>query len=316
MLNIMNAILFPGQGSQIVGMGSEFYNKFEIVKKIFKEADEKLNFKISKIILEGPEEKLKLTQNTQPAILTVSYAIFSVLKKEFNFDFKFTKFFAGHSLGEYSALVCAESLKFSDALFLLFERGKAMQEAVPVGQGSMIAVLGLKINEINDLIKEVKTDGVCEIANDNADGQMIISGDNKSINSLEILLKENKKKFIPLNVSAPFHCSLMKPAAVKMKEKINSVNFKKPLFDIICNVTSQPENNAENIKKLLIEQICSTVRWRESVINMSKEKITNFIEIGPGKVLSGMIKRTVKNTNCFSINSIDDMKKITNEFKK
>ena len=316
MLNIMNAILFPGQGSQIVGMGSEFYNKFEIVKKIFKEADEKLNFKISKIILEGPEEKLKLTQNTQPAILTVSYAIFSVLKKEFNFDFKFTKFFAGHSLGEYSALVCAESLKFSDALFLLFERGKAMQEAVPVGQGSMIAVLGLKIDEINDLIKEVKTDGVCEIANDNADGQMIISGDNKSINSLQILLKENKKKFIPLNVSAPFHCSLMKPAAVKMKEKINSVDFKKPLFDIICNVTSQPENNAENIKKLLIEQICSTVRWRESVINMSKEKITNFIEIGPGKVLSGMIKRTVKNTNCFSINSIDDMKKITNEFKK
>ena len=312
----MNAILFPGQGSQIVGMGSEFYNKFEIVKKIFKEADEKLNFKISKIILEGPEEKLKLTQNTQPAILTVSYAIFSVLKKEFNFDFKFTKFFAGHSLGEYSALVCAESLKFSDALFLLFERGKAMQEAVPVGQGSMIAVLGLKINEINDLIKEVKTDGVCEIANDNADGQMIISGDNKSINLLQILLKENKKKFIPLNVSAPFHCSLMKPAAVKMKEKINSVNFKKPLFDIICNVTSQPENNAENIKKLLIEQICSTVRWRESVINMSKEKITNFIEIGPGKVLSGMIKRTVKNTNCFSINSIDDMKKITNEFEK
>ena len=312
----MNAILFPGQGSQIVGMGSEFYNKFEIVKKIFKEADEKLNFKISKIILEGPEEKLKLTQNTQPAILTVSYAIFSVLKKEFNFDFKSTKFFAGHSLGEYSALVCAESLKFSDALFLLFERGKAMQEAVPVGQGSMIAVLGLKIDEINDLIKEVKTDGVCEIANDNADGQMIISGDNKSINSLQILLKENKKKFIPLNVSAPFHCSLMKPAAVKMKEKINSVNFKKPLFDIICNVTSQPENNAENIKKLLIEQICSTVRWRESVINMSKEKITNFIEIGPGKVLSGMIKRTVKNTNCFSINSIDDMKKITNEFKK
>ena len=312
----MNAILFPGQGSQIVGMGSEFYNKFEIVKKIFKEADEKLNFKISKIILEGPEEKLKLTQNTQPAILTVSYAIFSVLKKEFNFDFKSTKFFAGHSLGEYSALVCAESLKFSDALFLLFERGKAMQEAVPVGQGSMIAVLGLKINEINDLIKKVKTDGVCEIANDNADGQMIISGDNKSINSLQIILKENKKKFIPLNVSAPFHCSLMKPAAVKMKEKINSVNFKKPLFDIICNVTSQPENNAENIKKLLIEQICSTVRWRESVINMSKEKIMNFIEIGPGKVLSGMIKRTVKNTNCFSINSIDDMKKITNEFKK
>ena len=191
-----------------------------------------------------------------------------------------------------------------------------MQEAVPVGNGSMIGVLGTKINEINDLIKKVKTGGVCEIANDNAEGQTIISGDNKSINLLQVFLKENKKKFIPLNVSAPFHCSLMKPAATKMKEKIDSVNFKKPLFDIICNVTSESENDPENIKKLLIEQICSTVRWRESVINMSKEKITNFIEIGPGKVLSGMIKRTVKNINCFSINSIDDMKKITDELKK
>jgi len=312
----MNAILFPGQGSQIVGMGSEFYNNFEIVKKIFKEADDKLNYKISKIILEGPEDKLKLTQNTQPAILTVSYAIFSVLKKEYNFDFKSTRFFAGHSLGEYSALVCSESLEFNDALFLLFERGRSMQEAVPVGKGSMIAVLGLKIDELNNLIKEAKIKGVCEIANDNAEGQTIISGDIESVNLLQTVLKENKKKFIPLNVSAPFHCSLMNPAAIKMKDKINSVNFKKPIFDIVCNVTSKSEKNPENLKKLLIEQICSTVRWRESIINMSKEKVTDFIEIGPGKVLSGMVKRTVKNINCFSINSIDDMKKINNEFKK
>ena len=312
----MKAILFPGQGSQIVGMGSEFYNNFEIVKKIFKEADDKLNYKISKIILEGPEDKLKLTQNTQPAILTVSYAIFSVLKKEYNFDFKSTKFFAGHSLGEYSALVCADSLEFNDALFLLFERGKLMQEAVPVGKGSMIAVLGSQIDELNNLIKEVKTKGVCEIANDNAEGQTIISGDVESINSLKDILKENKKKFIPLNVSAPFHCSLMSPAATKMKDKINSINFKKPTFDVVCNVTSKPENNPEDIKKLLVEQICSTVRWRESIINMSKENINNFIEIGPGKVLSGMVKRTVKNINCFSINSIDDMKKTIDESKK
>jgi len=312
----MKAILFPGQGSQIVGMGSEFYNNFEIVKKIFKEADDKLNYKISKIILEGPEDKLKLTQNTQPAILTVSYAIFSVLKKEYNFDFKSTRFFAGHSLGEYSALVCSESLEFNDALFLLFERGRSMQEAVPVGKGSMIAVLGLKIDELNNLIKEAKIKGVCEIANDNAEGQTIISGDIESVNLLQTVLKENKKKFIPLNVSAPFHCSLMNPAAIKMKDKINSVNFKKPIFDIVCNVTSKSEKNPENLKKLLIEQICSTVRWRESIINMSKEKVTDFIEIGPGKVLSGMVKRTVKNINCFSINSIDDMKKINNEFKK
>ena len=312
----MNAILFPGQGSQIVGMGSEFYNNFDLVKKIFNEADDKLNYKISNIILEGPEEQLKLTQNTQPAILTVSYAIFSVLKSEFNFDFKNTRFFAGHSLGEYSALVCTESLKFVDALYLLFERGKSMQEAVPLGKGKMIAVLGSKIEEINNFINEMKKKDICEIANDNAEGQTIVSGDVESIIYLEKILKDNKKKFIPLNVSAPFHCSLMKSAEIKMKEKIDSVNFRKPIFDIVCNVTSKPENNPENLKKLLVDQICSTVRWRESVINMSNQKVTNFIEIGPGKVLSGMVKRTVKNINCFSINSIDDMKKTTDEFKK
>ena len=312
----MNAILFPGQGTQTVGMGSEFYKNFQIVKKIFEEADDRLKFKISKIILEGPENKLKLTKNTQPAILTLSYAIFTILKKEFNFNFKSTKFFAGHSLGEYSALVCADSLDFKDALFLLFERGKSMQEAVPVGKGSMIAILGSKIEELKNLISEIKIEGVCEIANDNAEGQTIISGDIESINKLQNTLVENKKKYIPLNVSAPFHCSLMNPAANKMKDKINSVHFKKPIFDIVCNVTSKPENNPEDIKKLLVEQIYSTVRWRESIINMNKENIANFIEIGPGKVLSGMVKRTVKNINCFSINSIDDMKKTIDEFKK
>ena len=306
----MNAILFPGQGSQIVGMGSEFYNKFSIVKKIFNQADEKLKFKISKIILEGPEEELKLTKNTQPAILTVSYAIFSVLKKEFKYNFENTKFFAGHSLGEYSALVCAESLKFEDALYLLYERGKAMQEAVPVNEGTMIAVLGSKIEDLKKLIIEAKITGVCEIANDNADGQTILSGDVNSINSLKNILKDYKKKFIPLNVSAPFHCSLMKPAALSMQNKIESVIFKKPIFDIVCNVTSNPENDPEKIKKLLIEQICSTVRWRESILHMSKEKISNFLEIGPGKVLTGMVKRTIKDTKCFSINSIDDIKKV------
>ena len=306
----MNAIVFPGQGSQVVGMGAEFYNNFEIVKKIFNDADERLNYKISKIILEGPEDKLKLTLNTQPAILIVSFAIFSVLKKEFNFDFSSTKFFAGHSLGEYSALVCSDSLDFKDALFLLYERGKSMQEAVPVGQGGMIAVLGSKLDKIKKLIENSNLKGVCEIANDNAEGQTIISGDIDSINLFQKVLKDNSLRSIPLNVSAPFHCSLMNSAALKMKDKINSVNFKKPTIDIICNVTAKPENNPENIKKLLIDQICSTVRWRESIINMSLANVSNFIEIGPGKVLSGMVKRTLKNINCFSINSIDDMKKL------
>ncbi len=312
----MNAILFPGQGSQVVGMGAEFFNNFDIVKKIFQEADDKLNFKISNIILNGPENDLKLTQNTQPAILVVSYSIFSVLKKEFNFDFKSTKYFAGHSLGEYSALVCSESLSFTDALHLLFERGKSMQEAVPLGKGSMIAVLGSEINEIKDSIKKIETKGVCEIANDNAVGQIIVSGDVDSINNLQSSLKQNKKKCIPLNVSAPFHCSLMEPAAKVMKNKISSVKFTKPIYDIVSNVTSKPENNPENIKNLLVEQICSTVKWRESIINMFNSKVTTFIEIGPGKVLSNMVKRTVKDINCFSINSINDMKNTINEFKK
>ena len=311
----MNALVFPGQGSQTVGMGIEFYNNFEIVKKIFSQADDKLKFKISKLILEGPEDKLQLTENTQPAIMTVSFAIFSVMKKEFNFDLSSCNYFAGHSLGEYSALVCSNSLNFEDALYLLKERGKLMQEAVPVGQGKMIAVLGTKIEELKILLKNYNN-GICEIANDNADGQIIISGDKESIDNFQKLLKEKKIKSIPLKVSAPFHCSLMRPAAEKMQEKIYKTKFINPEFKIINNVTAAPEIEFEKIKKLLVEQIFSSVRWRESIINMSKLGIENFIEIGPGKVLTGMIKRTAKNVNCFSINSITDIKNLINELKK
>jgi len=310
----MNALLFPGQGSQIVGMGSEFYSNFQLVKNIFKSADEKLNFPLSKLILEGPEEELQLTKNTQPSILTVSYSIFKVMKEEFNYDFNKAKFFAGHSLGEYSALVCSESLNFEDALFLLHERGKAMQESVPIGEGSMIAVIGMKIKDIKDILKSNDQEkGVCEIANDNADGQVILSGHKEKIENMQAYLKEKKIKSIPLKVSAPFHCSLMSSAAKKMEEKIDKTFFKKPLFKIVNNVNAMPENDPEKIKKLLIEQISSTVRWRESIIKMSAEGVENFIEIGPGKALTGMVKRTQKNVNCFSINSIDDIKKLKDE---
>ena len=313
----MNALLFPGQGSQIVGMGSEFYENFDVVKTIFKEADEKLNYSISKIILEGPENELQLTQNTQPAILTVSYSIFKVLKDEFGFEFKNFNYFAGHSLGEYSALVCAESLSFNDAVYLLNERGKAMQEAVPVGKGSMLAVLGLKTEELINMIQNINfKEGICEIANDNANGQIIISGDKESVQLFQNLLKEKKIKSIPLKVSAPFHCSLMKPAAEIMKSKINKVKFDDPIFEIINNVTAKVEKNSDIIKDLLINQIYSTVRWRESLINMEVAGVKNFIEVSPGKALIGMVKRTIKNSNCFSINSIADIKNIENEFKK
>ena len=190
----MSALLFPGQGSQVVGMGYDFYNSFDLVKKIFKQADEKLNYPISKIILEGPEDQLQLTKNTQPAILTVSYSIFKVLKEEFEFDLSSFKYFAGHSLGEYSALVCAESLNINDALYLLHERGKAMQESVPVGMGSMIAILGMEINEISDLLNNINNNkGICEIANDNANGQVIISGSKDNIDALQKVLKDRKK---------------------------------------------------------------------------------------------------------------------------
>ena len=314
----MNTLLFPGQGSQLVGMGSEFFKEFNIVKKIFHSADDKLNYPLSKIILDGPENELQLTKNTQPAILTVSYSIYKVLKEEFNFDFENFKYFSGHSLGEYSALVCCNSLTFYDALFLLHERGKAMQDSVPIGKGGMIAVLGIETDQILNLINLVnkEKDGVCEIANDNAYGQVIVSGDKEKIVFFQNFLKEKKVKSIPLKVSAPFHCSLMKSAAEKMKEKINEINFREPDFDIISNVTAKAENNPSTIKRLLIDQIYSTVRWRESLIEMSKRGVNNFIEIGPGKVLTGMVKRTLKDVNSFSINSIADIKNLKNEFKK
>ena len=223
---------------------------------------------------------------------------------------------AGHSLGEYSALVCANSLN-SMMHCLLHERGKAMQEAVPIGKGSMIAVLGTETDELISLLKFANNEkGTCEIANDNAIGQIIVSGNKENIDLLQKTLKEKKIKSIPLKVSAPFHCSLMKPAAKVMEEKINKTDFNNPLLNIVNNVTANPEINSDKIKKLLIEQIFSTVKWRESIIYMSKSGVKNFVEIGPGKALTGMVKRTIKEANCFSINSITDIKNYTNEFKR
>jgi len=308
----MKALVFPGQGSQSVGMGSELYKNFDLVKKIFKEADERLNYSISKIILHGPESELKLTKNTQPAILTISYSIFKLMTEEFNVEIKKDlKYFAGHSLGEYSALVASGSLNFSDALILLHERGKSMQEAVPEGKGSMLAVMGLKLSELNKYISEVKKEkGVCEVANDNSYSQIILSGDKSAIEEMSTILKKNKKKSIFLPVSAPFHCSLMRPAADKMEKKINETNFKDSSVELVNNVTAKPTIKSNEIKKLLIEQIFSKVRWRESIEFMIKNDVKEFIEIGPGKVLSGLVKRISDKVLSKSINTVEEIKNL------
>ncbi len=306
----MKTLMFPGQGSQSVGMGADLYKNFELVKKIFKQADEKLNFPISKVILEGPDNELKLTKNTQPAIMLVSYSIYKLIVDEFGIPTKDIKYYCGHSLGEYSALVSIGSLKFEDAIYLLHERGKSMQEAVPEGKGAMLAVLGLKMDEIEDYIKQVKNIGVCEIANDNSENQIILSGEKKTIDEISNIFKNKKIKSIILPVSAPFHCSLMKSAAEKMKDKILKTNFQNPEKELISNVTAKPVSDSSTIKKLLIDQICSRVRWRESLLYMVENGTKEFIEIGPGKVLSGLAKRISRNIKVKSINTIEDIKSL------
>ena len=306
----MKTLMFPGQGSQSVGMGSDLFKNFELVKKIFKEADEKLKYPISKIILDGPDDQLKLTKNTQPAIMLISYSIYKLITEEFGIQIKDIKYFCGHSLGEYSALVSIGSLNFQDALYLLHERGKSMQEAVPEGKGAMLAVLGLKMEEVSEYIKQIKGKGVCEIANDNSDSQIILSGEKYAIEEINKILRLSKKKSIFLPVSAPFHSSLMKSAAEKMREKILNTNFKKPSKELISNVTAEPVVDIDKIKDLLIQQIYSKVRWRESLLFMVKSGIKEFIEVGPGKVLSGLTKRISGNFNVKSINTVEDIKSL------
>ncbi len=307
----MKALLFPGQGSQKTGMAKEFFDNFSLVKDIFSRADKALNFKISDIILSGTDEDLKKTEITQPAILTTSFSIFSTLKKEFNFDFTNINFYAGHSLGEYSALLAADSLSFEDAIKLVHKRGKLMQEAVPIGKGAMLAAMGIDISELNSVIKSIKKDkGVCEIANDNSIGQIIVSGTKESITELNNMLKEKKKRSIFLPVSAPFHCQLMKPAAEEMKKFLVNFDIKKPSLKIISNVNAKPYDNNEIIKDLLYKQIFSQVKWRETLEYMINQGTKEFIEIGPGKVLSGLVKRTSDKVKISNINTIVDIKNL------
>ena len=306
----MFSVIFPGQGSQSVGMGKEFYEKYDLVKVLFKEADEALNTHLSKIILEGPKEELDLTANTQPAIFLISYSIFQVIKKEFNIDLNKAKFFAGHSLGEYSAIACAGYLDFQDTIKILKIRGNAMQNSVPKGEGGMTAVLGTTIEVVENLLAKNQNNFKVEIANDNSEGQIVLSGKIQDLEKLSILLKEKKIKNIRLPVSAPFHCSLMSVATEIMREELSKLNFKKGNNPLISNITADEIFNADELKDLLIKQIENRVRWREGTINMINKGVKKFIEIGPGKVLSGLVKRTNKEVEVSSINSENEIKNI------
>ena len=306
----MFSVIFPGQGSQIVGMGKELSDNFDLVKNLFKEADEVLGIPLSRIILDGPKEELDLTINTQPAIFLISYSIFQVVKKEFGIDLNKAKYFAGHSLGEYSALSCAGYLDFQDTIKTLRVRGDAMQNSVPKGEGGMVAVLGSTVEAIEKILKDNHEKFTAQIANDNSDGQIVLSGRTFDLENLILTLKENSIKNIKLPVSAPFHCSLMNKATKIMTEELSKLNFKNSKNKLISNVTAKEVTNNEELKDLLIKQIENRVRWRESVINMIKDDIKHFIEIGPGKVLSGLVKRINREVKIDTINNQQDIENL------
>ena len=306
----MFSVIFPGQGSQIVGMGKEFFDNHEIVKKLFQEADEALNYNISKIILEGSKENLNLTANTQPAIFLTSYSIFKVVKEEFNINLHDAKYFAGHSLGEYSALSCAGYLDFKRTIKILRVRGEAMQNSVPDGEGGMLAVLGRKIDDIEKILKDNEKNFKAQVANDNSDGQIVLSGRNTDLELISAFLKNAKIKNIKLPVSAPFHCDLMKKATDIMRLELDKIEFKESRNKLISNVTADEIQDVKELKDLLVSQIEKKVRWRESIINMINHGVEHFIEIGPGKVLTGLIKRIDQNVKISSINSQSDIESL------
>ena len=303
----MFSVIFPGQGSQLVGMGKDFYNNYSLVKDLFKEADDTFEFSLSSLILNGPKEDLDLTENTQPAIFLISYSIFKLINEEFKINLNKASFFAGHSLGEYSALASAGVLSFSDTLNILKIRGKAMQNSVPKGEGGMVAVLGSEIETIENLINENKTKYECFIANDNSVGQIVLSGNIEDLEKMMVDLKSANIKNIKLPVSAPFHCRLMNKATLVMSEEIEKLNFKEPRNMLISNVTGKEIENSNQLRDLLVKQIESRVRWRESVLLMVNKGINQFIEIGPGKVLSGLIRRIDKNVKVSAINTEEDI---------
>lgn len=303
------ALIFPGQGSQVVGMGKNLAKAFPAARHVFEEVDDALKQKLSQLIFEGPEEELKLTENAQPALLAVSMSLMRVLHSEANFNLtEESKFVAGHSLGEYSALTAAGAFEVQDAARILRARGHAMQEAVPLGEGAMAALIGVDLDTAVEIASEAAGDEVCTAANDNAPGQVVISGSTKAVErAVDIGKEKGAKHSILLPVSAPFHCSLMAPAADVVSEILAQVTIQLPMVPLVANVTAMPEQEPDKIRRLLVEQITSRVRWRESINKMHALGVETFVEVGAGKVLTGMVRRIDKNLTAFSIQSADDI---------
>ncbi|MGG4488896.1 ACP S-malonyltransferase [Metabacillus idriensis] len=296
------AFIFPGQGSQTVGMGKDLFNEVEASRSVFAAADEKLGFKLTDIIFEGPQEKLTLTYNAQPALLTASIAVLGKFKESgIQPDFV-----AGHSLGEYTALVAGGVLSFEDAVYAVRKRGEYMNEAVPAGVGAMAAILGMNTDDLREVTEQITSDGFSvQLANLNCPGQIVISGSAEGVEKASALAKENgAKRAIPLDVSGPFHSELMKPAADKFKGILDEVSLKDASVPVVANVTAAPVTDSEDIKNLLVEQLFSPVKWEQSVIEMIEQGVTTFVEIGPGKVLSGLVKKIDRKVNTIAVSDL------------
>ncbi len=302
------ALVFPGQGSQSVGMGRSLFDAYPDSRKIFEEVDEALGEKLSSLIFEGPEDVLTLTQNAQPALMAASMAAVRALEAE-GFGIGQAKFVAGHSLGEYSALTAAGALTPADAAKLLRIRGLAMQEAVPPGRGAMAAILGLEAGEVVRLCQDAAEDGVCEPANDNGGGQIVISGDKDAVDRAVALAPERgAKRAIPLTVSAPFHCRLMQPAADRMAEALAEARIEAPIVPVVSNITASPTSAPDEIRDRLVRQVTGQVRWRESIEWLAGAGVTSLVEIGSGKVLTGLARRIDRSLEAKAIGTAEDVR--------